>query len=299
MRVTVTGGNGFLGRHVVKALQDAEHEVAAPSSKDYDLRNGLESMDLLGDTKPDVVVHLAARVGGIGDNVSHPGAFLYENAMMGLQLMENARRLGVSKFVTVGTACMYPDNAAIPMEESHIWDGLPSVETGPYAHAKRLVLAQGLAYADDYDFNSVFLVPSNLYGPGDTTTHVIPQLTRKFRDAILTGDDVSLWGTGQVTRDFLYVEDAAKGVQQAVDYLNNPWPVNLGTGVETPIYAVAAAIAYELGFEGRIHWDITKPEGAPRRALSTKRAHMTMSWGARTTLHDGLPRWLEWASSRP
>lgn len=299
MRVTVTGGNGFLGKHVVEALKKAEHAVEAPSSKDYDLRNGVESQDLIGDTKPDVVVHLAARVGGIGDNIAHPGAFLYENAMMGLQLMENARRMGVSKFVTVGTACMYPDNSAIPMVESQIWNGLPSIETGPYAHAKRLILAQGMAYAEAYDFNTVFLVPSNLYGPGDTTTHVIPQLTRKFQDAILTGDDVVLWGTGNVTRDFLYVEDAAHGIQQAVEYVNNPWPVNLGTGVETPIYALAQAVAWELGFQGRIHWDITKPEGALRRALSTTRAHMTMSWGARTPLREGLPKWLKWASSRP
>ena len=299
MRVTVTGGNGFLGRHVVTALRASDHAVEAPTSQDYDLRSGIECQDLINDTKPDAVVHLAARVGGIGDNVAKPGEFLYENAMMGLQLMEISRRVGVSKFLTVGTACMYPDHTPVPMKEDDLWNGLPAHDAAAYAHAKRLLLAQGQAYAEEYDFNAVCVVPSNLYGPGDDTTHVVPMMTQKFLEAAEIGDDVILWGSGSATRDFLYVEDAADGIAAALDHYNSPRPVNLGTGVETPIYALASAIAWELGFTGRIRWDPTRPEGTPRRALDPARAREQLGWVATTSLRAGLPKYLEWATKHP
>lgn len=294
MRVTVTGGNGFLGRHVVEALRAREHAVESPSSKEYDLRSGVECEDLVLDTKPDAVVHLAARVGGIGDNVNAPGTFLYENAMMGLQLMDVARKVGVSKFLTVGTACMYPDTAPVPTPEVSLWDGLPAHDTMAYAQAKRLVLAQGMAYAEQYDFNATFVIPSNLYGPGDESTHVMPMLVRKFYDAQESGENVLLWGSGSATRDFLYVKDAAEGIALALDYYNEPWPVNLGSGQETPIYALAHAIAYEIGFDGDIQWDPTRPEGTMRRALDIQRANTKFGWTPKTKLRQGLPMFLEW-----
>jgi GDP-L-fucose synthase len=240
------------------------------------------------------VVHLAARVGGIGDNVARPGAFLYDNAMMGLQLMDEALRRQIHKMLTVGTACMYPDDAVIPMHEDRLLNGPPSHDTGAYAHAKRLILAQGQAYAEQYDFNAVFVIPSNLYGPGDQSTHVVPMLVQKFYDAQESGEDVVLWGSGSATRDFLYVEDAAEGVVAALDYYNDSRPVNLGTGVETPVWALAGAIRWEIGFEGDIRWDPTRPEGTPRRALDCTRAREAFGWSAKTKLRDGLPRFLEW-----
>jgi len=294
MRVTVTGGKGFLGRHVVAQLIERGHEVTAPSSKDYDLRSGVEAGDMLLDSKPDAVVHLAARVGGIGDNVSAPGTFLYENAMMGLQLMDSARRLGVSKFLTVGTACMYPEDAPVPTTETSLWTGPPAKDTAPYAQAKTIVLEQGQAYAEQYDFNAVFVIPTNLYGPGDHTSHVLPQIVAKFMEAIDVDDDVLLWGSGSATRDFLYVEDAAAGIVAALENYNDPAPVNLGTGQETPIYALASAIAWELGFQGRIHWDPLRPEGVMRRALNSSRAYQQFGWRYTTSLRQGLPQYLNW-----
>lgn len=294
MKIVVTGGTGFLGKHVCAALEK-EGLVAVPvGSADYDLRNNGQIVDLLRDEEPQAIVHLAARVGGIGENVDQPGTFLYENAMMGLQLMDAARAWGVEKMLTVGTACMYPDTATIPMREDAIWNGPPSRETGAYAQAKRLILAQGVAYAEQYDFNAVFVVPSNLYGPGDESSHVVPMLTRKFYDALETGDDVELWGSGSATRDFLYVEDAAAGVVQALLYYNDPQPVNLGTGVETPIYALARAVAWEIGYEGEIRWDPTRPEGTLRRALDCTRARQKFGWTPKFRLRQGLPRYLAW-----
>ena len=249
---------------------------------------------MIYDTTPDAIVHLAARVGGIGDNVSAPGTFLYENAMMGLQLMDAARRLGVSKFLTVGTACMYPEDAPVPTPETALWTGPPAKDTAPYAQAKTILLEQGQAYADQYDFNAVFVIPTNLYGPGDHTSHVLPQIVNKFIEAIDVDDDVLLWGSGSATRDFLYVDDAAAGIVAALEHYNNPAPVNLGTGQETPIYALASAVAWELGFQNRIRWDPMKPEGVLRRALDCSRAYQQFGWRYTTSLRQGLPQYLNW-----
>jgi len=294
VRVIVTGGYGFLGQHVVQKLIDEDHVVFAPRSRDYDLREMEACQRLLKRHSPDAIVHLAARVGGIGDNVSRPADFLFDNAVMGLHLMEAAYRAGTAKMLTVGTACMYPATSTIPMVESEIFGGEPAFETGAYAHAKRLILSQGIAYAEQYDFDAVFLVPTNLYGPGDRTTHVVPQVTRKFSEALDDGGPVVLWGSGSPTRDFLYAEDAAEGIVQALLYHNEPYAVNLGTGVETPIWALAHAIAWELGYDGEIVWDPTRPEGAGRRALDSSLAKQKFGWSARTSLRDGLRKYLEW-----
>lgn len=294
MRVVVTGGYGFLGRHVVNALQREGYDAVPVSSSKYDLRKPEDSAALFTVEKPDMVVHLAARVGGIGDNVSAPGTFLYENAMMGLMLMDNARRYGVQKFLTVGTACMYPDEVVVPTPESALWQGHPAVETSAYAQAKRLILSQGQAYSEQYDFNAVFVIPSNLYGPGDESTHVVPMLVNKFSEAMDEDEDVLLWGGGSATRDFLYVKDAADGIVMALQYYNDPRPVNLGTGVETPIWALAQAIAWELDFKGDIMWDPTKPEGTLRRALDCTLARERFGWTAETRLRQGLPQYLNW-----
>jgi len=295
MRVIVTGGNGFLGKHVVRALEREGADVWAPKSSEYDLRDPHAVTDLLCvNGMYDAVVHLAARVGGIGDNTARPGTFLYENAMMGLQLLERARQCGVQKFLTVGTACMYPDVVPVPTPESALLDGPPAHDTGAYAHAKRLILAQSQAYAEQYDFNATFVVPSNLYGPGDRTTHVMPSLVRKFYDAKEDGEPVLLWGSGSPTRDFLYVEDAAEAIALVLLYYNDPQPLNLGSGVETPIWALAQAIKYETGFTGDIMWDPTRPEGTLRRALDCTLARNVLGWTAKTPLNEGLPRYLEW-----
>jgi len=297
VRVVVTGGYGFLGQHVVQELIDQDHVVFAPRSKNYDLREKRECRRLIKEQSPDAIVHLAARVGGIGDNVSRPGEFLYDNAVMGLHLMDVARDHGVGKMLTVGTACMYPATPTMPMVESEIFDGEPAFETGAYAHAKRLLLSQGIAYAEQYDFNAVFVVPTNLYGPLDRTTHVVPQMTKKFSEALDEGGPVILWGSGSPTRDFLYVGDCAEGIVQALLYHNEPYAVNLGTGVETPIWALAHAIAWELGYDGEIIWDPTRPEGAGRRALDSSLAKQKFGWSAHTNLRDGLRKYLEWFKS--
>ena len=295
MRVTVTGGRGFLGRHVVQALQDHGHEVFDFPSTEYDLRDNHACARLMLDSDPDAIVHLAARVGGIGDNVQAPGTFLYENALMGLQLMELARVYGVEKFLTVGTACMYPDDVEVPTREDDLWNGYPAADTAPYGIAKRLLLSQGQAYREQHDFRAIMVIPSNLYGPGDQTTHVVPQMVEKFSTAMYEEEEtITLWGTGGATRDFLYVEDAASGITQALDYYDDPEPMNLGTGVEVPIFLVAKLIRSIYGWEGDIQWDPTRPEGAKRRCLDVSRAGAKMGWYAQTNLPEGMRRFVDW-----
>ena len=295
MRVTVTGGRGFLGRYVVDALAAQGDEVSAPGSNEYDLRKRISCAALIADTQPEAVVHCAARVGGIGDNYERPGTFLYENAVMGLELMEQARRAEVGKFLTVGTACMYPASASIPMKEEDIWNGLPAFETASYAHAKRLILAQGQAYREQYDFNAIMVIPSNLYGPGDTSTHVMPSIIRKVSDAVENEEEfITLWGTGNASRDFLYVTDAAAGIVAALNYYEGELPVNLGTGVEVPIFGLARMIKAAYGYEGDIKWNIQKPEGTRRRCLDSTRAAKQMGWYADMNLGDGIKHTMSW-----
>jgi len=298
MRVVVTGGKGFLGRYTVRALEAKGHDVYAATSGKYDLRKRLDCAALMADQHPDAVVHLAARVGGIGDNYERPGIFVYENAVMGLELMEAARKAGVEKFLTTGTACMYPAEARIPMKEVDIWNGRPAFETVSYADAKRLVLAQGQAYQEQYDFNAIMVIPSNLYGPEDRSTHVVPSLIRKFLYATQHNEDaVTLWGTGNASRDFLYVEDAAEGIALALDHYEGYEPLNLGSGIEVPIFGLARTTAAMMEYEGDIRWDITKPEGTRRRCLDTTKASQKIGWYAAVSLKDGLDRTINWQIS--
>lgn len=288
MRVLVTGGAGFLGRYVARHLEDAGHDVFTIRSRDYDLRTRLGIAGALADAEPDVVVHLAAAVAGIGANEAHPGRFLYENAIMGLELMEQSRRGGVRKFVSVGTACEYPERAPIPLREETIWDGFPAPVTAPYGLAKRMLLAQGQAYRTEFGFDAIHLIPCNLYGPGDNfdaeTSHVIPALIRRFAEA---GPTVTCWGTGTATREFLYVEDAARGIAMATEGYDSPEPVNLGTGVETTVAELVGKIAALYGFGGQVRWDDSRPDGAPRRRLDVERAK-GFGFTATVELDEGL-----------
>jgi GDP-L-fucose synthase len=299
VRILVTGGHGFLGQAVVTRLGAARHLVFAPSSHEYDLRRPTAVRSVITVGMPEIVVHLAATVGGIGVNEAQPGTLLYENAFMGLQLMEEARRNGVKKFVTVGTACEYPEDARLPLSEDDIWNGYPSPVTAPYGIAKRLLLAQGQAYRQQFGFNAIHLIPTNLYGPGDNfvdgRSHVIPALIQKFSDAVHDGRDlVRCWGTGKATREFLYVDDAADAIASAVERYDSPEPMNLGTGVETSIADVAKQIAGLYGFTGRIGWDESRPDGVERRRLDIGRAWETIAFRASTPLDEGLKTTVEW-----
>jgi nucleoside-diphosphate-sugar epimerase len=300
MKALCTGAHGFLGSYVVEELERRGWSVDAPTHHELDLVRGDEDQALMSRfarTSPDVVVHCAAAVGGIGANEAEPGRFFYDNAMMGIQLMEAARRWGVAKMLTVGTACMYPEWEGSPQREEHLWDGHPAPVTAPYAFAKRAVLEMGMAYRKQYDFNAVFVIPTNLYGPRDSfdlgSSHVIPGMIRRFSEAATDGE-VTLWGTGYPTRDFLYVEDAARGIVDAVERLEFPDPVNLGTGVDVSIGQLAQTIAALTGFTGKIVWDRSKPDGTPYRRLSTERALGSLGWSAQTSLETGLEQTIDW-----
>jgi GDP-L-fucose synthase len=297
-RVLVTGGNGFLGRVVVRRLEEAGHTVVAPRSFEYDLRTRIGCVGALVDAEPEVVIHLAAAVGGIGANEAHPGQFLFENLIMGAELMDQARRAGVGKFVSVGTACSYPEAAVVPLVEETIWDGYPAPVTAPYGLAKRMLMEQGRAYRTEYGFNAIHLIPTNLYGPGDNfdpeTGHVIPSLISKFAEAAeVEAPVVVCWGTGKPTREFLYVDDAARGIVLAMERYDSPEPVNLGTGAEVSICEVAEKIADLYGFEGRIEWDASRPDGVSRRCLDVSRAR-AFGFSPIANLDDGLAETVEW-----
>ena len=299
-RVVVTGGAGFLGSFVVDQLRAKGCEqIVVPRSRDYDLVQMDAVKQLYGDTKPDVVIHLAARVGGIGANQANPGRFFYDNLMMGAQLIEVGRQQGLKKFVATGTICAYPKFAPIPFKEDDIWNGYPEETNAPYGLAKKMMLAQSQAYRQQYGFNSIVLFPVNLYGPRDNfdleTSHVIPALIRKCVSAKEEGRDrIILWGDGSPTREFLYVEDAAEGILLAAEQYDGDLPINLGTGEEVRIHDLATIIAAEVGFIGQIQWDATKPNGQPRRCLDVNRAKQLFGFQARHNLRDGLKNTVQW-----
>ena len=299
MRVLVTGGAGFLGRVVVEQLKATGYEAFVPRGREYDLRTPLGVARVLADSTPDIVVHLAAAVGGIGANQTHPGRFLYENVVMGAELMEQSRLAGVHKFVSVGTACSYPEYAPLPLREDTLWDGYPAAVTAPYGLAKRLLLAQGQAYRAEYGFNVIHLIPTNLYGPRDNfdleTSHVVPGLIRKFSEATRDGSpEVHCWGTGLATREFLYVDDAARAIVWATERYDEPEPVNIGTGVEVTIFELVGMIAGLYGYRGDTVWDSARPDGAPRRLLDVSRAETAFGFRAEVSLDEGLRRTVEW-----
>lgn len=299
-RVMVTGGSGFLGTAVVKRLHQAgATEIFVPRSSEYDLRTRHGIDQALADGKPDLIIHLAAVVGGIGANRENPGRFFYENAIMGIELMEQARLAGVAKFVGVGTVCSYPKFTPVPFHEDDLWNGYPEETNAPYGLAKKMLLVQGQAYRAQYGFNAIHLLPVNLYGPGDNfdpaSSHVIPALIRKCIEARDRGDDfIEVWGTGSASREFLYVDDAANGIVLAAERYDDGAPVNLGVGAEITIRALIELIARLTRFEGELRWDSTKPDGQPRRALDTTRARERFGFSAGTSFDEGLRNTIEW-----
>jgi GDP-L-fucose synthase len=299
-RISVTGGGGFLGRRVVAALRERGCEnVHVVRRRDFDLVKGDDVERLYREARPEVVIHLAAVVGGIGANRENPGRYFYENLMMGAQLIEGARLHGVEKFVQVGTICAYPKFASVPFKEEDLWDGYPEETNAPYGVAKKALLVQCQAYRDQYGTNAIYLLPVNLYGPGDNfdpnTSHVIPALIKKFVDAERRGaPSVEVWGTGAATREFLYVDDAAEGIVLAAEHYDGRDPVNLGAGREISIRELAELVARETGFRGELVWDTTKPDGQPRRCLDTTKAEQLFGFRARTDFLDGLRQTIEW-----
>lgn len=302
-RVLVTGGSGFLGTQVIGQLADHDvAEVIAPRSAECDLRERDAIRAGLADARADVVVHLAAVVGGIGANMATPGSFFYDNAMMGIQLIEESRKAGVERFVCVGTVCAYPKYAPAPFKEEDLWNGYPEETNAPYGLAKKMLLVQLQAYRQQYGFEGIYLLPVNLYGPGDNfdarTSHVIPALIKKCEEARESGaDSIVCWGTGAASREFLYVDDAAEGIVSAAARYCAQEPVNLGSGQEISIAALTELIADLAGFSGEIVWDHSKPDGQPRRWLDTSRAEREFGFRASTSLRDGLERTIEWYRS--
>ena len=299
-RVLVTGGSGFLGTYVVDELRRRGcASVFAPRSSEYDLRRQVQVQRMYEALRPDIVIHLAATVGGIGANRANPGRFFYDNAIMGIETIEQARLFGVEKFVCVGTICAYPKFTPVPFREDELWNGYPEETNAPYGLAKRMLLVQCQAYRQQYGMNAIYLLPVNLYGPNDnfdlTTSHVVPALIRKCVEARVRGEKrIVAWGTGKVSREFLYVTDAADGILLAAEHYNKSEPVNLGTGEQIQIRDLVALIAELTGFRGAIEWDITQPDGQPLRCLDVSRALKEFGFQAKHRLREGLAKTVEW-----
>jgi len=299
-RVLLTGGAGFLGSYLVEMLRDRGcRELFVPRSKECDLREKEDIVRLLGNTHPDIVIHLAAVVGVIGANRRNPGRFFYENALMGIQLIEQARRFAVPKFVCIGTVCAYPRFTPVPFKEEDLWNGYPEETNAPYGLAKKMLLVQLQSYRQEFGFNGIYLLPVNLYGPRDNSdpgsSHVIPAIIQKFVEAKRRGDTkIVAWGTGNVSREFLYGEDAAEGILLAAEHYEQPEPVNLGSGTEITIRDLTLLIRELTGFRGEIEWDRSQPNGQPRRYLDTTRAEREFNFKAKTSLRDGLRETITW-----
>jgi GDP-L-fucose synthase len=299
-RVVGTGGAGFLGSYVQEGLRKrGVKEIFIPHIEDYDLTDVHAIRRMLEDAQPDLILHLAANVGGIGANRAHPAEFFYDNLMMGVQLIHESWKFGVKKFVAIGTVCSYPKFTPVPFREENIWDGYPEETNAPYGLAKKMLLVQSQAYRQQYDFNSIFLIPVNLYGPRDNfnleTSHVIPALIRKCIEARESGAErVVVWGDGSPTREFLYVADAAEGILLGAEKLNESIPVNLGSGAEISIRELVSKIAELSGYQGELVWDASKPNGQPRRGLDVSRAEELFGFRAKTKIHDGLKQTVEW-----
>jgi len=315
-RVTLTGGAGFLGSYVVKKLKERGcKKIFIPEIEDYDLRDRDAIIRMYEDARPDLVIHLAAVVGGIGANRENPGKFFYDNAIMGIQLIEYARQSGVKKFVCIGTICAYPKFTPVPFREEELWNGYPEETNAPYGLAKKMLLVQLQAYRQQYGFNGIYLLPVNLYGVGDNfdpkSSHVIPALIKKFVDAMeeakVKAKDLNLnaqpepvvtaWGTGEVTREFIYVEDAAEGILLAAEKYDESEPVNIGAGFEIKIRDLVDFIVKLTGFNGNVVWDTSKPDGQPRRCLDTSRAEQEFGFRAKTPFEEGLRKTIAWYRS--
>jgi GDP-L-fucose synthase len=298
--VLITGGAGFLGSFVVEKLKERGcGSIFIPRSKDYDLINMEAVKRLYKDAKPDIVIHLAARVGGIGANRANPGKFFYENLMMGVQVMEAGRQAGIEKFVALGTICAYPKFTPVPFKEENLWNGYPEETNAPYGLAKKMFLVQAQAYRQQYGFNAIYLLPVNLYGPRDNfnpeSSHVIPSLIKKCINAVSNNDSqITVWGTGKATREFLYVEDCAGAIVLAAERYNKPEPVNIGAGFEISIKELVELIARLTEFKGEIIWDTTKPDGQPRRMLDTSKAEREFGFKAKTLFEEGLKKTIDW-----
>ena len=299
-RVCVTGGAGFLGKVVVRKLQErGVEDVFIPQIEDYNLVDLKDIDRMLTDAKADLIIHLAAQVGGIGANLEHPAEFFYNNLMMGVQLMHRAWETGVGKFVAIGTICAYPKFTPVPFKEENLWDGYPEETNAPYGLAKKMLLVQAQSYRKQYGYNALFLLPVNLYGPGDNfnpqSSHVIPALIRKCIEAQEAGrDEIVVWGDGSPTREFLYVEDAAEGILLASEKYNESDPVNLGAGFEISIKDLVEMIANKTGFTGKLVWDTTKPNGQPRRKLDTARAYQRFGFKAQMSFEEGMSHAIKW-----